>query len=335
MFRGGYSTLEAADGQFQIAAYFDSNVRESLDAPAPTFGLILRGRKRHGLRAGRLNVSGDLLGQVNLDAILAEESQLLVNADLRSRYRISRTVLLQGDLSHFQKSFYGRTGSYAWTHYNAFFRFSPTSRYTGWVGYRYKRKSLEATERFRFGEDNLEARGRYNITSKIFVEGVMTGSRIVHKDFSAVAVTDDTTLVLLDYPQRDRGVDGLIHLRYRGKAIIGMQAGMGNITSNSAIGAFTSLSFQVYVSGRLRPSAYYHVVFRLFQKRYEHPEAGGESRYRDPEEQVQNLAHLRLEQVLGGGGIGYLQISLLQNETIFNQRYYDKAMVEIGLKYEL
>ena len=162
----------------------------------------------------------------------------------------------------------------------------------------------------------------------------MTGTRIVHRDFNAVGVADDTSLTLLDYPQRDQGVQGHIHLRYRGPAIMGLQISYSNIQSNSSIGAYTSLGFQVYVSGRLRPSTYYHVVFRLLEKHYADPELGGESRYRDPEEQVQNLAHVRLEQVLGSS-IGYLQISLLQNETIFNQRYYNKAMVEIGLKYEL
>ena len=333
-FCSGYSTLEAVGGQLQAATYFDSNVRESLDAPEPTFGLTLRGRMRHEVQAARLNISGELLGQVNLDAVLTDESQLLVNADLALRYRISRAILLQSNLSHFQKSFYDRAGSYAWTDYDAFVRFSPTARYTGWFGYRYRKKTLEAMERFRFGEDNLELRGRYNLTSKIFLEGTVTGSRIVHTDFNAVGVMDDTALIRLEYPQRDRGVEGLIHLRYWGKAIVGVQAGFGNIHSNSAIGAYTSLSFQVYVSGRLRPSTFYHIVFRLLEKDYAYPKLGGESRYRDPEEQVQNLAHVRLEQVLGSS-IGYLQISLLQNETIFNQRYYDKAMVEIGLKYEL
>ena len=334
-FCSGYSTLEAVGGQLQAATYFDSNVRESLDAPKPTFGLTLRGRTRHEVQAARLNISGELLGQVNLDAVLTDESQLLVNADLGLRYRLSRAILLQGNLSHFQKSFYDRAGSYAWTDYDAFIRFSPTARYTGWFGYRYRKKTLEALERFRFGEDNLELRGRYNLTSKIFLEGVVTGSRIIHTDFNAVGVVDDTALIRLEYPQRDRGVEGLIHLRYWGKAIIGVQVGFGNIYSNSAIGAYTSLSFQVYASGRLRSSTFYHVVFRLLEKDYAFPKLGGESRYRDPEEQVQNLAHIRLEQVLGGGSIGYLQISLLENETIFNQRYYDKAMVEIGLKYEL
>ena len=326
--------MGAVDTQIQSATYFDSNVRESLNAPEPTFGLIFRGRMRHGMRADRLTVSGDLLGQVNLDAVLSAESQLLANAYLGVQYRITRALFLQGNWSHFQKSYFGRTGSYAWTNYDASIRFSPTSRYTGWLGYRHKKKTLETTERFRFGEDNLEVRGRYNITSKIFLEGVLTGTRIVHTDFNAVGVADDTSLIFLEYPQRDRGVEGHLHMRYRGKAITGMQISFGNIHSNSSIGAYTSLGFQVYVSGRLRPSTYYHLVFRLLEKHYAFPELGGQSRYRDPEEQVQNLAHVRLERVLGSS-IGYLQISLLQNETIFNQRYYDKAMVEIGFKYEL
>ncbi len=331
----GYSTLEAVDGQLQFSTYYDSNVREALTDPDPTLGLTLRGRLSHEIHPRRLNIFGEILTQANLDAISREESKLIVNAELDFRYTLCKALNVLGNLSHFQKSFYNHTGSYLWTEYSTFLQYSPRSRYSGWLGYRYRKKTLETTDRYRFGEDNLEFRGRYRINPRIFLEGTLTGSNIVHKDFNAVVVVDDTSLVFLDYSQKDKGIDGLIHLRYRGKFIIGVQLGIGVVESNSVIGGFNFVSYHAYLSGKLGPSTFYHFVFRRIDKEYQYSELEGESRYRDPEEPTQNLGHLRLEQVLRGGIIGYLQISLLENETIFNQRYYDKTMVEVGIKCEL
>ena len=334
-FCGGYSTLEAVDGQLQFSSYYDSNVREALTVPDPTLGLTLRGRLSHEIRPPRLNIFGEILTQANLDALFQEESKLIINAELDFRYTLSQALNVLGNLSHFQKSFYNHTGSYLWTEYSTFLQYSPRSRYSGWLGYRHRKKTLETTDRYRFGEDNLEFRGRYRINPRIFLEGTLTGSNIVHTDFNAVGVVDDTSLVSLEYPQKDKGIEGLIHVRYRGKIIVGVQIGIGIVGSNSVIGEFNLVSYRAYISGKLGPSTFYHIVFRRIDKDYQYPELEGESRYRDPEEPTQNLGHFRLEKVLKGRSIGYIQISLLENETIFNQRYYDKTMVEIGIKHEL
>lgn len=332
---GGYSTLEAVDGQLQFSTYYDSNVREALTDPDPTSGLTLRGRLSHEIHPRRLNIFGEVLTQANLDALFQEESKLIINAELDFRYAWSQALHVLGNLSHFQKSFYNHTGSYLWTEYSTFLQYSPRSRYSGWLGYRYRKKTLETTDRYQFGEDNLEFRGRYHINPRVFLEGTLTGSNIVHKDFNAIGVVDDTLLVFLGYPQKDEGIEGLIHVRYRGKIIAGVQIGIGAIGSNSVIGEFSLVSYHAYISGKLGPSTFYHFVFRRIDKEYQYPELESESRYRDPEEPTQNLGHFRLEQVLRGGSIGYLQISLLENETIFNQRYYDKTMVEVGIKCDL
>ncbi|MFB0515338.1 MAG: hypothetical protein ACETWG_01890 [Candidatus Neomarinimicrobiota bacterium] len=332
---GGYSTLKAIDGQLQFSTYYDSNVREALTAPDSTLGLTLRGRLSHEIHPRRLNIFAELLTQANVDAIFREQSKLIVNAELDFRYALSPALQVLGNLSHFQKSFYNHTGSYMWTEYSTFLQLSPGTRYTGWLGYRYRKKTLAATEKYRFGENDLEFRGRYHINPRIFFEGTFTGSRIVHTDFNAVGVVDDTSLVFLDYPQKDRGVEALMHVRYRGKIIAGLQIGICTVGSNSVIGEFSLVSYHAYISGNLRPSTFYHLVFRRIDKAYQYPELKGESWYRDPEEPTQNLVHFRLEQVLRGGSIGYVHVSLLENETIFTQRYYDKTMIEVGIKYEL
>ena len=334
-FCGRFSTLEAIDRQLQFSTYFDSNVRESLVVPYSTFGLTMRGRLSHEYSRPRLNIYGEILTQANLDAIFPGESKLIVNTELDFRYALYKSIYILGQLSHFQKSFYNHTGSYLMTEYGTFLQFSPIPRYSGWLGYRHREKTLETADRFRFGENNFEFRGRYNISSKGFIESTITGINIIHSDFNAIGVADDTLLVPLGYPQEDRGVEGLLHLRYLGKKnIMGLQVGIGDVGSNSVIGGLSFVSYQAYLTGQLSPSMFYHVVFRRIDKEYQYPALEGESRYRDPEEPIQNLTHIRLEKVLNGSCIGYVQMSLLQNETIYNHRFYDKTMIEIGVKYE-
>ena len=319
----------------QAATYYDSNVRETLAVSNPTFGGLLRGRLSHDIHPQRMDISGEILPQVNLDAVFPEETKLLINAELDFRYKWSQALNILGRLSHFQKSFFNRSSSYLWTEYSAFVQLSPASQYSSWLGYRHRKKALEAIDKLRFGEGNLEFRVRYAFNSRTFLEGTITRSNIIHSDFNAVGVIDDTSLIFLDYPQKDDGIDGLIHLRYWGKSIFGVQLRVGAIESNSVIGGFNFSSFHAYMSGKLGPSTFYHVVFRRVDKEYQYPALEGESRYRDPEEPAQNLTHLRLERELQGGSIGYIQISLLRNETTLNHQYYNKTMIEVGVKHEL
>lgn len=294
----------------------------------------MRGRLSHDISRPRSNIYGEILTQANLDAIFLRESKLIVNTELDFQHTLNKSIYILGQLSHFQKSFYTHTGSYIWTEYNTFLQFSPIPRFSGWLGYRHRKKKLEAKDRYRFGKDNFEFRGRYNINSKIFLESTITRSYIIHTDFNAMRVVDDTSLIPSEYPQKDKGTDGLLHLRYLGKIIIGVQLGIGVVESNSVIGEFNFVNYHAYLSGQLSPSTFYHVAFRRVDKAYQYPALEGESRYRDPEEPTQDLAHIRLEKVLSGSYIGYVQMSLLQNETIYNHQYYDKTMIEIGIKYE-
>ncbi len=331
----GLSILQAFDGQLQFSTYYDSNVREVRAIPEPTYGLTLRGRLNHETALPKLYILGEILTQANLDAIFREESKLILNADLDLSYALSRKLYAQGGVSQYRKAFSGGNGSYRWTEGSAFFQYSPGTRYTSWVGYRHRQKTLKATNSYSFSESDLELRGRYDVNSRIFLEGTLTSSSVIHSDFKAVGVVDDTSLVFLDYPQKDQGVDGLLHLRYQGKVIIGAQVGLGNIESNSVIGEYNRRHYRLYLTGNIGPATFYHAVFHRIHKRYQYPGFTSENRYRDPEEPTQNLLHLRLERVLGDIGISYLQISLLENETVFNQLYYNKTLIEFGVKYDL
>jgi hypothetical protein len=335
IFISGISVAGAVEGQLQFSPYFDSNVRESLSDPASTYGLVARGRLNHELRYQRWNLRGEGFVQSNLDAIYQDETKLIANADLDLGFALSPVLNLLGQLGHFRKAFYGQDGSYLWTEYSTHLEFSPSQQFSGWLGFRERRKTLNVTDRFRFVEHGLELRGRYQVSSRLYIESVASRPHIVHRDFNAIGIHDDTLLVILPSPQKDSGSEGLVHLRYVGRLVFGVQIGIGDFQSNSVMGEFSFNSYQAYFTGQLGSAAYIHLMFRRVDKHYRYPKLIGWSQYRDPEEPNQDITHLRLERVLNDKNIIYLQVSLLRNETILNHRYYDKTLFELGLKVSL
>ena len=335
LFSSRSGALDAVERQLQFSTYFDSNVREDLASPIPSAGLTLRGRLSGRWQRPSLEFSADLLGQTVVDIAIAAESKLLIDAGIGAGYSITRALLVSGRVNHFQKALYAGAGSYAWTDLESNVLFTPTPRFRLRLGYSYRRKTLEATQRLRFGEDNLELTGRYDLNPHSFIESGLIGSNVIHRDFSALEVAGDSLLIPLAVPQEDRGLEGWLHVRRGGRAIVGLQIGIGEVRSNSVIGGYTKISARAYLSGQLRRTTFYHLDIRLINKAYAFPNVVGESRYRDPEEPLQNMAHIRLERALNIRSIVYIQVSRLQNETSFNQRYYDKTMLEVSVKLGL
>jgi len=122
-----------------------------------------------------------------------------------------------------------------------------------------------------------------------------------------------------------------VSIQYRGNIIAGMQGGWEHITSNSIIGAYNQSWFRGYLSGHLNPFTFYHLVFQVSRKNYRYPEYSVPRGYLDPEGPARNQLHLRLEHLFTEKSLAYLQISLLRNETIFVNRYYNKTLIELGV----
>ncbi len=327
------SNLKAADGQLQLSSYFDSNVRETVSASDQTMGLILRGRLGHLIHRSKATFFGEFSGQTNLDPIYREETKLIVTGDLGTSYALTRAVRIQGQLGHFSKSFYDRTGSYRWNDYRLQLEWSPEPRYSAWWIYSQRNKTLQLTNHYRFRERSWEFRGRYQPGQRMLIEGAYGRAAIVHRDIFAVVASGDTTTLQSFVPQEDTGWEGFVHWRYISKVILGVRLDRASFKSNSVIGAYHLSGFQIYLSGQVGESVYYHASFRRVKKDYSYPTPGGSSPYRDPEEHDQDLAHFRLEKVTNEKLVGYLQLSRLRNETILNRRYYTKTLLETGIKY--
>ena len=203
------------------------------------------------------------------------------------------------------------------------------------MGYVLRSSVFKSGDLIRFFEDNLEIRVRYAVSSKLSLEGTVLSGLINYQDYDAWSLENDTSLIHLDFDQEDEFTRGLLHLQYRGKMIVGIQTGFESVKSNSVIGKFNQVVLRIYLSGRLGESSFYHLVLQRVDKNYLYPALHGISGFRDPEERIQNRTYIQLERELRHGAMGFIQFSLLENETIYNQRYYDKKMVELGVKYDL
>jgi len=101
------------------------------------------------------------------------------------------------------------------------------------------------------------------------------------------------------------------------------------------IGGYTLLSGRFYLSCRLGKDNMLHFIIQRVEKKYRRGDLSGVTAYRDPEERIQNRTYLQLEHKINQSSIVYFQISHLANETLLNQNYYNKTMLELGFKYKL
>lgn len=335
VFNLSLSTVRGWNGQFQLSPYLDSNVQESLAQATPSYGLKLRGNLNEQLSRKQWKIYGDALGQTFMDGKFREESKWIARMESGFRYILTSRLHLTGQLTHFRKMFYSLERSYRWTEYGTYLQIFPRKSLTVWMGYVLRSSVFKSGDLIRFFEDNLEIRVRYAVSSKLSLEGTVLSGLINYQDYDAWSLENDTSLIHLDFDQEDEFTRGLLHLQYRGKMIVGIQTGFESVKSNSVIGKFNQVVLRIYLSGRLGESSFYHLVLQRVDKNYLYPALHGISGFRDPEERIQNRTYIQLERELRHGAMGFIQFSLLENETIYNQRYYDKKMVELGVKYDL
>ena len=295
----------------------------------------LKGSLAQDYTRDQWEIYGDLLGQTFLDAVFWDESKLVANLESGFRYGITPKMFLLGQLTHFEKIFYRQARSYRWTEYRNYLQLFSQNATTLWLGYSLRSTSFRTGETVRFSEDDFEIRGRYVFNSRLYMEGTAATGSVNYRNFLAWRVENDALPVLSDVNQTDESSRGSVHLRYRGKVIVGMQVGFERVTSNSVIGEYDLTSYRIYLSGRRGKSDFYHVVIQRMDKHYEYPALQGVSGFRDPEERIQNRTYVQWEHLLPSGAMGFVQISLLKNETILNQRYYNKFIMELGAKYSL
>ncbi|MBC8346921.1 MAG: hypothetical protein ISR82_05530 [Candidatus Marinimicrobia bacterium] len=320
--------------QLSISPYYDSNVQESFNQPLSTSGLKIGGRYEKNFGRKQFNTFTRIQGQTYLDTRYFTESKFLLLADLDHYYRISRKTALRFQWNYFHKVYFDPTRFYRWGDGGLFVQYSPTDSFSGKAGFRYRRSAVSSGETNRFQQQAFEFLGRYTPSSHLYVEVFGGPTSVIHRDFKALAVVRDTVLTVLSKTQQDDGRHGGIHFRYQGKIIYGAHVNYESVTSNSVIGNYSILSLRLYLSGQWRQNTFYHIVIQQMDKAYKNESVQGVSGYRDPEELIQNRSYFRLEHQLKPDLRHYVQLSVLQNETLLNQQYYDKIILEAGLKFE-
>jgi hypothetical protein len=117
--------------------------------------------------------------------------------------------------------------------------------------------------------------------------------------------------------------------------IWGIAVSFEDINSNSTTAESNVWSAKLYASGRLSDQLFFHVVLNGMKKYYAQTEILEATPYRDPEENIQNQFHIQLERVIQPSRVLYIQYSFIKNETIFNHWYYNKSLLEAGVKLTL
>lgn len=329
------SVVWAFEGQLRLSPYVDTNVTESLTGAETSFGVKLRGAASHQLRREKWSLYSDAVAQTFLDPLYTAESKFVARPEVGLTYRFSARTKLTGRVSHFHKAFFWQKRSYQWTETSTHLTVSPSARASASIGYSTKWTRFQTYTNIRFRDDNLELRGSVNFSPRTSIEWFASGGKIHYTDYRAWTLRDNVFLLLSEKDQRDETIMASLHMRHQGRVIIGTQLGVESVTSNSVISEYNLMSFRAYVSGRLGKSSFYHLVLQRVDKNYAFTLQGGLSAYRDPEEAVQNRTYLQLEHVEASGRTLFIQLSLLENETILNRQYYDKTMVEAGVKFDL
>ncbi|MCK5330723.1 MAG: hypothetical protein KAK01_04895, partial [Candidatus Marinimicrobia bacterium] len=187
----------------------------------------------------------------------------------------------------------------------------------------------------KFLGQTVELRIGWHHSTTWLLEGLVAGKQITFHDYPAQGVVDDTTLVSLSASQEDRARTVQIHGRYHRQLILGTIVSYEAVTSNSLIGGYNLLSGRIYLSCRLGKDSMLHFIIQRVDKNYRRGDLSGVTAYRDPEERIQNRTYLQLERKLNWSAIVYFQVSHLANETLLNQNYYNKTMLELGIKLKL
>lgn len=323
--------LTASGGQVQLAPYFDSNIAEQTTVPKSSIGLKGRLDANTAIRLHALSIEGRFLAQGYLDTRYRGESKLVLNPALSLRLPLGGGVTGLAGLHYFYKSFAGESRRLQWSEITAILRTPITPPVSGWLGFITRFSRVQAGALYRFTGTEIYLGTRYALAKSLFVEGRLAYAALAHRDYPARRLAQGTTLMPLPANQQDQGPAGSLSLEYQGKIIAGARGGWEHISSNSIIGAYDQGWVRGYLTGRVGAANFYHLVVQAARRTYRYPNYPVPREYLDPEGPARNQVHLRLEHLFTEHSVAYLQLSVLRNETIFVNRYYNKTLFEMGV----
>ena len=325
----------AWEHQLNFSTYFDSNPRENIENKEPTYGLKARGLMRFEQESSKGRLYGSMLGQGFLEPALFLDSKVIFNGEVGGHYSLIRGYLISTRLQTFQKLYFDDLQRSGHTTVSGSIKRLKSHKSQQELGIRRTGSFIDYGSLFQYTEKSVYLKYTQHLKSEFQAVFTTQFGRVDYRDYLArILVSESMVLNGTDYQIDFSRMFG-IHVKHLGKMIWGVSVNFEDINSNSATAESKIWAGKVYVSGRLSDQLFYHVMINGMKKYYAQPEILEATPYRDPEENIQNQLHIQLERVIHPSRVLYIQYSYIQNETIFNHWFYDKNLIETGIKVTL
>jgi len=325
-----------ADKQFLLSTYLDSNPIESLSNPEPTWGLKLQEKVvlRSVYKAWDLNST--FVGQGFLEPSLILDSKLVGSAMIIARRALIKTWSFNTHLESFQKLYLKELQLSSRSMMSIALERRPDKQTKQSLGISGLRSQIDRGALYSYLEGQAFLELWRPLTSTLRSEIKLTLGQARFNDLPVRELTDSSTVFIVEgKDQKDQFGRLTIHLRHQGRMIYGLALTHEIVASNSIFGEAKTWLVKIYASQRMGKHSYLHLVLQGMDKNYQHRDLNALNLFRDPEEIIQNQIHCQLERVIDPNRSIYLQYGYLKNETIFNQWFYEKQILEVGLKLSL
>ena len=321
--------------QLNLSTYFDSNPRENLTNIESTFGLKARGLMRFEQDRQNAHFYGSILGQGFLEPALFLDSKVVVNGELGGHYKFARGYRLDAGLKTFQKLYFDELQRSGRTTLSVSIKRLRSQKIQQELGVRSTASHIDYGTLFQYYDQRMFLKLTRRLTSDFQAEFSAHLGQIDYSDYPARILIGNFLELSNTENQQDFTRTLGIHLKHLGKMIWGVAVNFEDINSNSTTAESNVWSAKLYASGRLSDQVFFHVVLNGMKKFYAQTDFLEATPYRDPEENIQNQLHIQLERVIHPSRVLYIQYSFIKNETIFNHWYYNKNLIEIGVKLTL
>ena len=278
---------------------------------------------------------GSILGQGFLEPALFLDSKVVVNGELGGHYKFARGYRLDAGLKTFQKLYFDELQRSGRTTLSVSIKRLRSQKIQQELGVRSTASHIDYGTLFQYYDQRMFLKLTRRLTSDFQAEFSAHLGQIDYSDYPARILIGNFLELSNTENQQDFTRTLGIHLKHLGKMIWGVAVNFEDINSNSTTAESNVWSAKLYASGRLSDQVFFHVVLNGMKKFYAQTDFLEATPYRDPEENIQNQLHIQLERVIHPSRVLYIQYSFIKNETIFNHWYYNKNLIEIGVKLTL
>lgn len=325
----------AYEQQLNLSTYFDSNPRENLNNIESTVGLKAKGLLRLDQVTQNARFYGSILGQGFLEPALFLDSKVVVNGELGGQYKISRGFRLNAVVKTFQKLYFDELQRSGRTTLSASVKRLKSHDMHQELGLKRTTAHIDYGTLFQYNDQRIFLNLTRQLKEDFQAEFTAQVGVVDYENYPARMLTGNILIISNTENQQDfTGTLG-IHIKHLGKMIWGAAVNFEDINSNSTTAESNVWSAKLYASGRLADQVFFHVVLNGMKKFYAQTGILNATPYRDPEENIQNQVHIQLERVIHPSRVLYIQYSFIKNETIFNHWYYNKNLLEAGVKLTL